>query len=290
MPDPMEVVVRLDKVVKDFPAGWTGIKVRALDHVDLEVRRGRVFGLLGPNGSGKSTAMKLMLGLMRPNSGSVEVFGAPAGDPASRARMGFLPEAPYFPGFLTGCEWVSYMGSLSGMRGKGLASRVGEVLAMVDMEEAGRRPLGTYSKGMLQRIGLAQALVHDPDLLILDEPTAGLDPMGTQATGDLVRRLKDEGKTVIFCSHLLAHVESICDDIALLHRGHLLVAGALDELLTDETTRLLNVSGWRPELEPELAAWLSTHGATLKGEAGLRQRLDDFFLRRVRMAGEEAAR
>ena len=184
--------------------GWFRGRVLALEGLDMEVQRGEVFGLLGPNGSGKSTAMKMILGLLRPTSGRAEVCGFHAGTIAARRQIGFLPENPYFPNFLSGMELVRYYGRLSGMGGSALEKRIQELMELVRLGgEAGKRPLRTYSKGMLQRAGLAGAMVGDPEILMLDEPTAGVDPAGSREIRDLILELRGRGKTVIFSSHLL---------------------------------------------------------------------------------------
>lgn len=239
-----------------------------------------MFGLLGPNGSGKSTAMKMILGLLRPTSGRAEVCGFRAGTLAARKQIGFLPENPYFPAFLSGAELVRYYGKLSGMGGKTLESRVQELLSMVRLGgEAGQRPLRTYSKGMLQRAGLAGALVSDPEIVMLDEPTAGVDPAGSREIRDLIRELKERGKTVIFSSHLLEQVEDVADRVIILHRGQKLREGKLVDLLTQTGEWQVRVKGLPERQQRDLRAWLVEHGAEVMQEGSPRERLEDYFLR-----------
>jgi ABC-2 type transport system ATP-binding protein len=203
----------------------------ALDHLDLKIRAGEVFGLLGPNGSGKSTTLKLLLGLATPSEGEARVFGQPPESLEARRRVGFLPENPYFYGFLSGDETLRFYGKLCGVTGARLEKRIAELIELVGLQSGRERPLRSYSKGMLQRIGLAQALIHDPDLLFLDEPTAGVDPLGSSQIRDLILRLKGMGKTVVFSSHLLEQVQEVADRVAIFSLGKKVLEGSLDELL-----------------------------------------------------------
>lgn len=276
----MSAAVRTQALRKEFKLGWGRGRVLAVESLDLEVRRGEVFGLLGPNGSGKSTAMKMILGLLRPTSGQAEVCGCRAGTLAARRHIGFLPENPYFPAFLSGAELIRYYGRLSGMGGKKLEERVQELLLLVRLGgEAGRRPLRTYSKGMLQRAGLAGALVSDPEIVMLDEPTAGVDPAGSREIRDLIRELKERGKTVIFSSHLLEQVEDVADRVIILHRGQKLREGRLEDLLTQTGEWQVRAKGLGDSQRRELHAWLVQHGAQVLQEGSPRERLEEFFLR-----------
>ena len=213
----------LTKVYKDF---WGRDKVRALDNLDLTIHRGEVFGLLGPNGSGKSTTIKLLLGLIFPSRGTASVLGEPAGSTVINERIGFLPEESYLYRFLNGEETLYFYGRLFKIPRKELKRRVPALLDTVGLDEKARkRKLREYSKGMARRIGLAQALINNPDLILLDEPTTGLDPIGTREMKDLIVSLKNQGKTVLLCSHLLADVQDVCDRIAILYGGELKVIG-----------------------------------------------------------------
>ena len=276
----MSAAVMTHGLRKEFKLGWGRGRVLAVEGLDLEVRRGEVFGLLGPNGSGKSTAMKMILGLLRPTSGRAEVCGCQAGTLAARRQIGFLPENPYFPAFLSGAELVRYYGKLSGMGGKKLEDRVEELLSLVRLGgPAGKRPLRTYSKGMLQRAGLAGALVSDPEIVMLDEPTAGVDPAGSREIRDLIRELKERGKTVIFSSHLLEQVEDVADRVIILHRGQKLREGRLEDLLTQTGEWQVRAKGLGEKQRQELHTWLLGHGAELIEEGSPRERLEDYFLR-----------
>jgi len=265
---------------KEFPVGWFRGRVLAVEGLEMEVKPGEVFGLLGPNGSGKSTAMKMILGLLRPTSGQAEVCGYRAGTMAARRQIGFLPENPYFPNFLSGAELIRYYGKLSGMGGASLERRIRELLDLVRLGgEAGHRRLRTYSKGMLQRAGLAGALVGDPGILMLDEPTAGVDPAGSREIRDLILELKQRGKTVLFSSHLLEQVEDVADRVIILHRGQKLREGRLDELLTRRNEWEIKVEGLPENDRKEMRAWVEKRGGRVVGEGAPRERLEDYFLR-----------
>src|SRR3954469_10504654 len=219
----------LTKVYTDF---WGRPKVRALDDLTLTINRGEVFGLLGPNGSGKSTTIKLLLGLIFPSRGSASVLGRPAGDTSVNEKIGFLPEESYLYRFLNGEEILRFYGKLFKIDRKTLNRRVPELLDIVGLDVKSRkRKLREYSKGMARRIGLAQALINNPDLILLDEPTTGLDPIGTREMKDLILSLKQQGKTVILCSHLLADVQDVCDRITILFKGKMQTIGAVRDLL-----------------------------------------------------------
>ena len=202
-----DVPILIRNLRKTFPLKWRRGSVVAIDHLDLEVRRGEVFGLLGPNGSGKRTTLKVLLGLLRPTEGEVRLFGESVATVACRRRLGYLPESPYFYKFLSGEETLRFFGRICGMGGQELERRVDELIELVGLEHGRYRPLSGYSKGMLQRIGLAQALLHDPELLLLDEPTAGVDPLGSREMKDLILELKRRGKTIVLSSHLLDQVK-----------------------------------------------------------------------------------
>jgi ABC-2 type transport system ATP-binding protein len=206
---------------------------RALDGVDLEVGPGVVFGLLGPNGAGKTTLVKILLGLVRGHEGEAELFGEPVGRPAPRARVGYLPEAHRLPGYLTGWQVLDLFGRLCGKDGAQLRTRIPELLETVGMADAAHRKVREYSKGMQQRVGLAQAMIHEPDLLILDEPTDGVDPVGRAAIRDVVLELKRRGTSIFINSHLLMEVEQICDRVVIMDRGRILREGSIAELTPD---------------------------------------------------------
>lgn len=225
------VPVQIDHLTKVFKVPMRRERVVAVRDLSIKVEAGEVYGLLGPNGSGKSTTLKVVLGLVSPTRGKTKVFGEDSALVRSRMDVGFLPENPYFYKFLSGAETVRFFGKLSGLGGDELEVRVKELLELVGLTEAADRRVGSYSKGMLQRIGLAQALVQDPGLLVLDEPTAGVDPVGSREIRDLILALKARGKTILLCSHLLSQVQEICDRVGILARGRLVREGRVEDLL-----------------------------------------------------------
>ena len=226
-----ESIVSVRDVTKVYGGGMFGKGgFRALDGVSLEVGRGQVFGLLGPNGAGKTTLVKILLGLARRSGGDAQLFGQPVGDPRARTRVGYLPEGHRFPGYLTGVQMLELFGQMCGRDREYLRRRIPELLEQVGMRDAAHRKIREYSKGMTQRIGLAQAMVHEPELVILDEPTDGVDPVGRAAVRQLVQGLKDRGTTVFINSHLLQEVELICDRVVIMARGKILREGSIAEL------------------------------------------------------------
>ncbi|MFO1487015.1 MAG: ABC transporter ATP-binding protein [Verrucomicrobiota bacterium] len=249
-PNSQEVVVSvrgLTKVFKDF---WGRSKARAVDGVDFEVRRGEVFGLLGPNGSGKSTTVKLLLGLLYPTKGHIEVFGKSPRNVQTKARIGYLPEESYLYRYLNSRETLDFFGNLFELSKGERNSRAEQLLDMVGLNQTRTRAVGEFSKGMQRRIGLAQALINDPDLVILDEPTAGLDPIGCREVKDLILALARRGKTVILSSHLLSDVEDVCDRVVIYYGGKIQAAGTLKELLAEpDTLRITTPVLPRPTVE-----------------------------------------
>ena len=220
----------LTKVFKDF---WGRPKARAVDGIDFDVKRGEVFGLLGPNGSGKSTTVKMLLGLLYPSGGRISVFGHSPRHVQTKSRIGYLPEESYLYRYLNSEETVDFFGSLFHIDSKERRVRAEQLIEMVGLENARRRHVGEFSKGMQRRIGLAQALINDPDLIVLDEPTSGLDPIGCREIKDLILTLAERGKTVILSSHLLADVEDVCDRAMILYGGRVQAIGTMKELLSD---------------------------------------------------------
>ncbi|HJW38718.1 MAG TPA: ABC transporter ATP-binding protein [Candidatus Udaeobacter sp.] len=235
----------------------------AVKDLNLRIEPGEVYGLLGPNGSGKSTTLKIILGLVSPTRGRTEIFGRDSRLVQSRQAVGFLPENPYFQKFLTGEETVRFFGRLCGLRGAKLKNRVNELLDLVGLSKARNRRLGTYSKGMLQRIGLAQALVHDPRLVVLDEPTAGVDPAGSRDIRDLIFDLKRRGITVLLSSHLLAQAQEICDRVGILADGLLVREGHLQELIAIENQTELVIADASDKLVNEIESFISQSDAKL---------------------------
>ena len=226
--------IAIRSLTKLFPIPFRRDRVVAVRDLSLEVAPGQVYGLLGPNGSGKSTTMKIVLGLISPSAGQTEIFGRDSQLVDSHEEVGFLPENPYFYKYLTGIETLRFYGKLCGLTGSRLTDKTDELLRLVGLEAARDRRLGGYSKGMLQRIGLAQALIQDPRLLVLDEPTAGVDPRGSAEIRDLIVGCKERGITVLLCSHLLGQVQEICDRIGILDHGVLVREGKLNDLISIE--------------------------------------------------------
>lgn len=253
--------VSITGLTKLYPVPMRRQKVVAVKNLNLEVPEGQVYGLLGPNGSGKSTTLKILLGLVTPTEGTTKIFGKDSNDYRSHSDVGFLPENPYFYKYLTAEETLRFYGRLCGMSGKKLDDRITELLALVSMEDARHRRVGGYSKGMLQRIGLAQALVQDPRLLILDEPTAGVDPLGSRQIRDLILELKKRGKTVLLTSHLLEQVQEVCDRVGIMARGIMMREGRLDDLVTVEGQTEYLIENAPPELAAKIAELAKASGA-----------------------------
>ena len=272
--------ISIENLTKEFtnPSVFNRGKITAVENLTLNVEAGHVYGLLGPNGSGKSTTMKIVLGLVTPTSGRTCIFGRDSRDVESREAVGFLPENPYFYKFLTGTETLDFYGKLCGLGGKMLRDRSRELLALVGLEAAANRRIGGYSKGMLQRIGLAQALVQEPRLLVLDEPTAGVDPAGSHEIRDLILRLKQRGITVMLCSHLLSQVQEICDRIGIMNHGRLVREGALDDLISIENQTEFVLENATPELLAELRQRAESAGAKVLCEHRPQQNLERYFL------------
>ena len=269
--------VELIDVTKDYSIGVSGMRLRAVDGLSLKISGGQIFGLLGPNGSGKSTTIKMLLGFLRPTKGCCLLFGRSSDHPASRVSVGYLPESPDFYRYLTARELVAFYAQLSGIRRPGLESRVDDVIAAVGLTHARDRQIGSFSKGMLQRIGIAQAIVHDPELLILDEPTAGVDPVAAGVIGQLLRQLKAAGKTIVITSHLLGEMEALCDRVAILAQGRLKVEGSVERLTAGGGSPGLMVKAMTSEERAKLDTWLITNGHTASTAAAGRQSLADVF-------------
>jgi ABC-2 type transport system ATP-binding protein len=237
----MDVIV-IDHLTKTIKANWPWEPpIQVLRGVSFSVTQGEIFGFLGPNGAGKTTTLKILLGLIRQTSGRVEVLGSPAGDVEAHRRIGFLPESPYFYDYLTADEFLRFYGRLAGMGGAKLTQRITSLLETLGLKEARARQLRKFSKGMLQRIALAQALIHDPELVIFDEPMSGLDPLGRKEVRDLLLHLREQGKTVFFSTHIIPDVETICDRVAVIVKGEVVAAGRVNELAGHQRTRSVEV-------------------------------------------------
>jgi ABC-2 type transport system ATP-binding protein len=305
------VALETDQLTKDFAVGfWRPRPYRALDALSLRIETNEVFGFLGPNGAGKTTTLKLLTQLIYPTSGRISILGRPPGDLEVRRRIGYLPEAPYFYDYLTAEELLAYFGGLFGLRGAACRARVSDLLDRVGIGGERRLPLRKYSKGMLQRVGLAQAILNEPDIVFLDEPMSGLDPLGRRDVRALILELRDRGCTVFFSSHILSDAEALCSRVGIIVGGQLVTAGALSEILA------FDVSGWEivvAELDPavlpdfqarirratrisagryaieapsetepdQLVADLRARGARFMSANPLRSTLEDFFVQQV---------
>lgn len=258
-------VLSVEAIHKTFRLGFFRKRVEAVRGVSFEVRQGETFGLLGPNGAGKTTSIKTILRLIHPDSGSIKLFGKSLSLEA-RARIGYLPENPYVYQYLRAHEFLDLCGRLMGMGRAERRRRAEEMIALVGLEHAVDRPIGRFSKGMMQRIGLAQALLHDPELLILDEPMSGLDPIGRKQVRDIILGQRRAGKTLIFTSHVLSDVEMLCDRIAIVNRGEVVARGTLDELLRREVRRVrIQLTGAHAGLK----ATLEARGLSLREHDGI---------------------
>lgn len=279
--------IHLSKTFRDF---WRRPRVEAVRSISFSVPAGQVYGLLGPNGSGKSTTIKMILGLLFPTAGSLEVLGAPPRATAVKSRIGYLPEESYLYPHLTAQETLAFYARLFRLPRAAARERIGQLLEMTGLAHTRHRPVGEFSKGMARRIGLAQALLNDPDLVILDEPTAGLDPQGTRQVKDLILALAARGKTVLLTSHLLADVEDVCRQVAILFNGRILAHGTLDELLAqkDKTTLTFPTPDDPARLRKILAAARRALGTAPELDHP-RQPLEPFFLDVIRTAAADAA-
>jgi len=276
------IIIQTRNLTKDYRDFWGRQKVRALKALDMNVRKGEIFGLLGPNGSGKTTTIKLLLGLLFPTSGDALVFDRPATDVSKNERIGYLPEESYLYKFLNAEETLDFYGRLFNIPPKVRQERAQELIERVGLAGAKKRQLKEYSKGMTRRIGLAQALINNPDLVVLDEPTSGLDPIGTRSMKDMILKLRDEGKTVLMCSHLLADVQDVCDRIAILYDGELKEMGLVDSLLTVADVTQIRADQLSEEAKQEIRDVVNRHGGNLLGIENPTTTLEELFLSIVR--------
>jgi len=278
-----DVVVETRNLTKTYRDFWGRQKKIALRSLNMEIYQGEVFGLLGPNGSGKTTSIKLLLGLLFPTEGDALVFGKPAADVAKNERIGYLPEESYLYRFLNADETLDFYGRLFNLSSDVRNKRAAELIEMVGLTRDKKRILKEYSKGMRQRIGLAQALINDPELIILDEPTSGLDPLGTRWMKDLIVALKKRNKTVLMCSHRLEDVQDVCDRMAILNEGELQALGNVKELLQDIDRLELRATGVQlnEQLRKELEEVLARHGGTIETIGHPTTTLEDYFLKIV---------
>jgi len=283
----MDYAVETIALTKVFSDWWGRAKVYAVDDLNLQIRHNEVFGLLGPNGSGKTTTLKMLLGLLHPTKGHALLLGGDGTDPKINARIGFLPEESYLYRFLNARETLDFYAKLFGLPPKVRKMRIEALLEMVGLKAVASRPVGTYSKGMARRIGLAQALINDPDLLILDEPTTGLDPIGTRQIKDLILKLAERGKTVLLCSHLLADVEDVCDRIAILYGGKIQSQGRVADLLQQTDKRQIVTNALSEATVGKIKRILREEDAECDVVAPM-EKLEAFFIRTVAEAQQQA--
>jgi ABC-2 type transport system ATP-binding protein len=278
-----DVVLKTEGLRKTFKVGFWNRSVTALEHLDVEVRRGEVFGFLGPNGAGKTTTLKILMGLIYPTNGTARILDRPIGDVGVKHQIGFLPESPYFYDYLTGEEFLRFYGQLFGLHGTALTARIEYLLQMIGLPHVKALQLRKFSKGMLQRIGIAQALINDPHLVVLDEPMSGLDPVGRKEVRDLILRLKDEGKTIFFSSHILHDAELLCDRVSILVKGRIVAMGSVKDLVGHASASSIEVvvEGLGEEglghIQPMVERIAAQGGRTLlvlKGQAQLNGVLD----------------
>jgi ABC-2 type transport system ATP-binding protein len=270
--------VQIEGITKTFPVPLRRQRVMAVKNLSLSVQPGEVYGLLGPNGCGKSTTLKILLGLVTPNSGRALIFGKDSREYRSRRDVGFLPENPYFYKFLTAAETLAFYGKICGLSGKILTTRIDELIELVGLRDARDRRVGGFSKGMLQRIGLAQALIQDPGLVVLDEPTAGVDPAGSHQIRDLILDLKKRGKTVLLTSHLLEQVQEICDRVGIMARGEMIREGSLDDLVRVKNQTEFVIENASPELAAQIQNLVAQSPARLVATRQPERSLESVFL------------
>ncbi len=287
---PAESVIQIRNLTKIYRDFWGRKKVRALNSLSLDIYKGEIFGLLGPNGSGKTTSLKLFLGLLFPTEGEISILGKPAVDVEKNERIGYLPEESYLYRFLNAEETLDFYGRLFNISRKERRERTDRLIKLVKLDHARKRQLKEYSKGMTRRIGLAQALINNPDLILLDEPTSGLDPIGIREMKDTILKLRDEGKTIVMCSHQLSDVQDICDRVAILYDGELKRLGKVEDLLkTQDQTQILT-SKLDDETITEIEEVLKRHEANLIKIDHPTTSLEDLFLKTVQESQERPGR
>jgi ABC-2 type transport system ATP-binding protein len=282
-----EYAVETFSLTKIFSDWWGRAKVYAVDELNLQVRYNEVFGLLGPNGSGKTTTLKLLLGLLHPTKGKALILGGDGTDSQINSRIGFLPEESYLYRYLNARETLDFYGRLFGLPSKVRKMRIEALLDMVGLMAVANRPVGTFSKGMARRIGLAQALINDPDLLILDEPTTGLDPIGTRQIKDLILKLAERGKTILLCSHLLADVEDVCDRIAILYGGKIRTQGQVRDLLQQTNKRQITADAISDTTIEKIKQLIQEENAECEVTSPM-DKLETFFIKTVTVAQQQA--
>tara|TARA_B100000949_G_scaffold212402_1_gene206534 strand:- start:118 stop:1056 length:939 start_codon:yes stop_codon:yes gene_type:complete len=285
-----EVAIETINLAKTYVDFFGRREVKAVKNLSLTVNKGEICGLLGPNGSGKTTTMKLLLGLIFPSSGEARVLGRPAHDVKVKHRIGFLPEESYLYRFLNAEETLDFYGQLFSISGKERRERTDNLIKRVGLDYARKRQVQEYSKGMARRIGFAQALINDPDVLFLDEPTSGLDPIGSREMKDLILSLKEEGKTILLTSHLLADVQDVCDRIAILHLGSLRQMGEVKDLLRLKDILEIRVRGLEDEGRERVAQFIAENSAELLSMENPSETLETLFLKTIQENPEEEDR
>jgi ABC-2 type transport system ATP-binding protein len=283
----MDYAVETISLTKTFSDWWGRTKVYAVEDLNVQIRSNEVFGLLGPNGSGKTTTLKVLLGLLYPTRGRALIYGGDGSDPKISTRIGYLPEESYLYRYLTSRETLEFYGRLFGLPGRVRKERIEALLDMVGLKAVANRPVGTFSKGMARRIGLAQALINDPDLLILDEPTTGLDPIGTRQIKDLILTLARRGKTILLCSHLLADVEDVCDRISILYGGKVRAEGKVGDLLQQADKRQITTGPLSADAVGRIRQIVLSEGTSCEVSAPM-ERLESYFVRIVAEAQAQA--
>ena len=276
-------------LTKIFPDWWGRAKVIAVEDLNLQIRQNEIYGFLGPNGSGKTTTIKMLLNLLHPTKGATFIFGGSVDHSAVSARIGYLPEESYLYRYLTARETLDFYGRIFGLHADVRKARIETLLEMVGLSGMGNRQIGTFSKGMARRIGLAQALINDPDLLILDEPTSGMDPMGTRQMKDLFVELARRGKTILLCSHLLADVEDICDRIGILYGGRMQIEGTVRELLQQKDEMQMRTGQLSGRALEQIRRIVSSEGSSLDIEKPM-DKLESFFVKIIAKARQEKQR
>lgn len=277
--------IEIKNLVKYYRYGVRGVGVRALNGISLDIEEGEVFGLLGPNGAGKSTAIKILLGLLKQNSGECKIFGKAISKNA-RMQIGYLPEAPYFYKFLTGFELVKFYAKLCGMKNAEANAATAKALELVGLSDAADRQIGLYSKGMTQRAGLAQAIVHNPKLVILDEPASGLDPIGAEDMAKIILSLKEGGKTVLLCSHSMSEVEKLCERVAILYQGEIAAQGNLEELLQLPNRARVEFENIDEESADKISEYAKSLGVKTEFAGKAKTSLEEFFRKTVEARGK----
>lgn len=287
MTEDSPIVVRARDFTRVFRDFWGRPKVTAVDHISFEVKRGTIFGLLGPNGSGKSTTIKAMLGLLKPTAGELTILGQPPSDVITKSRIGYLPEASYLYPHLTARETLNFYARLFNIPPEVRKERIDQLLHMVGLAHRTGQTVGEYSKGMARRLGIAQCLINDPELIILDEPTSGLDPIGTSQVKELIQLLKKRGKTIVLCSHLMADVEDVCDELVILFGGSICAAGDIEALLTDRDRLRITLPDTGSETTTQILDFIEKAAGSRPSLERPRDDLEHYFVEVVRAAQKD---